>query len=158
MKSLTFFSGALCLMLFFSFTNPTTTSTVSDATAADYFKADFVMNMVNCDLETRFETQFSNRVPDVTHIDVHQNEVNGYYYAVYGVDLKGTAVVEYFKTTAEEVANEEYNYIQMNERTMNAVRVCREATTFPFPFDFCHLTNNGPICGIEIWPNVCIFY
>ena len=156
MKSIKILNGMLFLALLYSFTFSTTTETIT--TSPDYVKKDFVNTVINKDLETRFETQFSNLIPEVTKVDVHYNETNGYYYAVYGVDLEGAPVVDYFKTTKEEVVNQEYNYILMNERTTNAARICREATTFPFPFDFCHLNNTGHICGIEVWPGVCRFY
>lgn len=154
--------AALALLCSFSapINAPLTTSPIDVAVeeSPDFFKADYLYNVVNCDLETRFELQFGNRVHDVTHVNVHFNEVNDYYYAVHGVAPNGEAVVEYFKTTAEEVANEKYDYIQMTERSTNAIKVCREVTSFPFPGNFCDSKNNGPICGFEWWPGVCFLY
>jgi len=117
------------------------------------FAADFVMPTSNCALEERFEQQFPEIVDDVSKVDVHYNDVNGYYYAVYGVNQEGNSVVDYFKTTEEEVANQEYNYIEMNDNTMQNIwgrQKCREATTWPFLGQFCATYHNGVICGIVI--------
>ena len=145
-NNILFLSGSLLLVLLMSFTS--TPKIESNPTGLNLFKADFVSNVVNTDLETRFETQFGNIITDVTRIDVHFNEVNEYYYAVYGLDIDGKQVFDHFKTTAEEVASETYNYIEMNERTTNAIQKCREATIFPFQGHFCATYNSGPICGV----------
>lgn len=150
-----FLSGSLFLVLLMTFT--TTTTVESNPADLNPFKTDFVSNVVNVDLETRFETQFGNIIADVTRIDVHFNEVNEYYYAVYGLDADGKQVFDHFKTTAEEVASETYNYIEMNKRTTNAAQKCREATTFPFQGFFCATYNSGPICGV-VTPWGCFLY
>ncbi|MEM7087796.1 MAG: hypothetical protein AAF489_16560 [Bacteroidota bacterium] len=127
------------------------------------FKKDFLCHVSNAKLETRFETQFYSLIANVKKIDVHFNELKNYYYAVYGTNPEANNTVEYFKTTASEVANNEYNYIEMNEKTMEAINsrgvtVCREASwPFPIPGVFCHQTYTGPICGIVI-NGYCRYY
>ena len=150
--------AALALLCSFSTPITTTPTEIAVEAPADFFKADYLYNVVNCDLEDRFELQFGNRISDVTSVAVHFNETNEYYYAVHGTDPSGNKVVDYFKTTAEEVANEKYDYIKLTERSMNAIKVCRETTVFPIPFNFCDARNNGPICGFEWWPGVCFLY
>ncbi len=130
----------------------------------EVFKKDLLYTVSSESLEKRFETQFHSMIADVTKIDVHYNELNNYYYTVHGVSPEGNKIIEYFKTTASQVANSEYNYIEMNEKTMNAINnlratKCREATSFPFPIPgaFCHQTYSGPICGIVI-NGYCWYY
>lgn len=149
------------LLLTLGFTNPSSV-TLENATgeaALNNFQIDFVSNINNSDLEKRFEAQFPDIVADVTQINVHKNEESGYYYAVYGLDAEGATVAEYFKTTEAEVAAEEYDYIKMNEHTMQNLfaRVnCREKTSGPWN-SFCAPDNSGPICGV--WMNgCCILY
>lgn len=153
-------SCSLLVVLLIAFTSATTIEpNPADATAdANPFKIDFVSTVINADLETRFETQFGNIHADVTRIDVHYNEVNEYYYAVYGTDADGNQVFDHYKTTAEEVATETYNYIEMTERTTNAFQKCREVTVFPFQGNFCDTYNSGPVCGVVIWPFGCFLY
>jgi len=148
-------SIALLLVFLMSFTSKTTSE--PNLTDLNPFKIDFVSTIVNDNLEARFEKQFGNMISDVTRIDVHFNEVNEYYYAVYGFDADGKQVFDHFKTTAEEVATETYNYIEMNERTTNARRKCREATTFPSQGNFCATYNSGPVCGV-LTPWGCFLY
>lgn len=151
-----YLSGSLFVVLLFAFnTKPAVESNLADLNP---FKVDFVSTTSNVELETRFEAQFGNVIADVTRIDVHYNEVNEYYYAVYGTDADGQPAFDHFKTTAEEVANETYNYIEMNERTTNAAQKCREATNFPPLGDFCATYNSGPICGIVIGQWGCFYY
>jgi len=120
------------------------------------FKADFSYNVVNCDLEARFETQFYKVFQDVTLVDVHHNDGLGYYYAVYGKDSKGKSIVEYFKTTSHEVANQTYDYIEMNERTMNGSDFCRSIDR---DRDYlCSPFYSGPVCGIRFGQWGCILY
>ncbi|MDC8003546.1 hypothetical protein POV27_05755 [Aureisphaera galaxeae] len=124
------------------------------------FAKDFLCSLNNDALENRFETQFHTFLADVMKVDVHFNDTNGYYYAVHGINPNGDTVVEYFKTTAEEVSNNEYNYIEMNADTMEAIskgaQACREGT-FPFPNGFCSQFNSGVICGIVI-NGYCRYY
>ena len=124
----------------------------------EYIQKDYVHSVFNAELEARFETQFSELIPNVSHIDVHQNQSGDYYYVVYGNNAAGDLLVDYFKTTEQEVQTESYNYIEMNARTLGR-KVCREATSWPPPSGyFCHANNNGYICGIEVWPGVCFLY
>ncbi len=129
---------------------------------ANSYSAEFVMTTSNCALQERFEQQFPEFVADVSAVNVHHNDVNGYYYAVYGVNEEGNSVIEYFKTTAEEVANQEYNYIEMNDNTMQNLgnrTACREPRTWPPQGQFCSRYNTGVICGVYIpnW-NTCLLY
>ena len=158
MKKIIFsLSTLFVLVLLFAFTNEKTV----EPNLADLnpLKADFVSTTVNPDLAIRFETQFGNVFTDVTRIDVHFNEINDYYYAVYGSDADGKQVFDHFKTTAEEVATESYDYIEMNERTTNSgFRKCREVTTFPFQGNFCETFHKGPICGFVFGPFGCLLF
>ena len=142
---------ALIFMAFSAFTPH------KKAVAPDSIMKDFKYSVFNAELEARFEKQFADIVADVTHIDVHQTKAGDYYYTVYGNNSVGSAVVDYFKTTKQEVESESYNYIEMTARTMGGRKKCREA--YPFPIAFCHPTNSGWICGIEQWPNgPCFLY
>lgn len=144
--------GTLLLTLGLSNPSPEVPANTAVEALGLELQEDFVRSVFNSELEERFETQFPDFVADVALINVHENEHSGYYYAVYGKDIKGAPVVEYFKTTAEEVAAEKYNYIEMNEHTMQNLfgrTVCREKTTPPWN-PFCAPQNNGPICGVLV--------
>jgi len=133
---------------------------VSDkkATIPNDYAEHYLYSVTSADLEARFEAQFYDIFTDVSHIDIHQNQSGDYYYTVYGKDATGKSIVDYFKTSQHEVETETYNYIEMNERTLGAKK-CREAIVWPTPSGyFCHPTNPGYICGIEVWPNVCFLY
>ncbi len=157
MKNKTLFLSIAVLLIFcMSFTS--TKSVEPHLADLNPFKIDFMSTIVNADLEKRFETQFGNMIADVTRIDVHYNEFNEYYYAVYGTDATGKQTYDHFKTTKEEVDSESYNYIEMNERTTNALQKCREATTFPFRGRFCATYNSGPVCGVVVYPFGCFLY
>ncbi len=153
MKNKFYFFGALFLMFLFSFAIPETEKTENPT---EIFAPDFVNNVVNSDLEARFEMQFSNLIADVTRIDVHYNDQNGHYYAVHGTNAINESVTEYFATTAEEVAKEMYNYIEITERTMSVGVYCYRGS-FPFPLGYCSPWNNGPICGVRVGGG-CLIY
>ncbi len=159
---------ALVSLTIFSFTPFASTDSKAHADFEteyhEMFKKDFMYTVSNAELETRFETQFYSMIAEVTKIDVHFNEINEYYYAVHGIAPDGNKMVEHFKTTAAEVANKTYNYIEMTERSMEAINAngfvkCREATSWPFPIPnaFCHQTYNGPICGFVV-NGYCWYY
>ena len=119
---------------------------------------EYISSTSSVELQTRFEVQFFNIFADVSHVDIHQDQLGDYYYTVYGSNESGELIVDYFKTTKEEVQTETYNYIEMNARTYGR-KVCREATVWPPPSGyFCHAFNRGYICGIEVWPGVCLLY
>lgn len=153
----------LCtLFLCFGFTNSSTTGPKKAVgeTNSYNFNSDFIASIFNCELEERFETQFPDLISDVTQVSVHRNARNDYYYAVYGLDIEGQSVVEYFKTTEEEVATEKYNYIEMNENTMRNLfnrQWCREKTSPPWN-PFCNPNNNGFICGVSYDGYNCLLF
>ena len=156
MKKLIFPSLAVALL----FVAITAFRPAEKAEIPEFYAQDFQYVLENEALAERFETQFAHFVGEVDQIAVHYNDFAGYYYTVYGHSKRGEALVDFFKTTEEEVQAERYNYIEMTERTMAAGRkVCREATVFPPPSgNFCDANNNGYICGFEVWPNVCFLY
>ena len=152
MKSIGFPGIAILLMAGTAFM-PAERTSIPESISKEY-----IGSTSNVELQARFEAQFFNIFADVSHVDIHQNQLGDYYYTVYGSDASGDLVVDYFKTTEEEVKTESYNYIEMNERTLGR-KVCRETTIWPPPSGyFCHATNSGYICGIEFWPGVCILY
>jgi len=77
-----------------------------------------------------------------------------------GSNEEGSLVVDYFKTTDEEVQSETYDYIQMTATTSwPRRRKCRESFTFPPNGSWCNPYNSGYICGVEIsFGGPCIFF
>jgi hypothetical protein len=159
MKKITF---SLCFLsvLFLATTAFGPANHVERALAPDFILSEFVSSVDNAELEARFEKQFPEIVAEVSHIDVHQNTHGDYYYTVYGSNEEGSLVVDYFKTTDEEVQTETYDYIQMTATTSwPRRRKCRESFTFPPNGSWCNPYNSGYICGVEIsFGGPCIFF
>ena len=88
-------------------------------------------------LEIRFEKQFNDLFSDVQQIEAHFVEGRGYCYAVYGVNTMNQPVVEYFKTTEEEVKTETYDYITLSAKSL--------AT------GFCYEPGSGGEMGANGW-------
>ncbi len=162
MKKILFAIFSLALVLITTTAFVGTDASPEKATAPDVIMKDYLHNAFNAELAARFELQFAEMFTEVTDIDAHQNESGDYYYTVYGSNPAGDQVVDYFKTTADEVESKTYNYIEMTARTMTwpPRRKCREATSFPFPSGtFCHPDNPGYICGIQVNPwGGCFLY
>ena len=112
MKKITFVLCSLSL-LFLATTAFGPAKNVHKAEVPDFILNEYVASIHNAELEARFEKQFPEIVADVSHVDVHKNVSGDYYYTVYGSNEEGRLVVDYFKTTAEEVQSETYDYIQM---------------------------------------------
>lgn len=134
-------------------------NSVEKASIPDAMVGDYLHSIFEADLIDRFETQFYDIFTEVTHVDAHQSKTGTYYYTVYGSDADDNKVVDYFKTTKQEVSASTYDYIEMNSRTMGSKK-CREAIVWPFPSGyFCHPTNPGYICGIQVNPwGGCFLY
>lgn len=152
------------LLLFFGFTSPPgTVPEVPNSESDSYnYAEDFIASMSNCELEKRFEVQFPELFSGVNHVNAHRDSRGIYYYAVYGVDQAGEATVDYFKTTEEEVLEERYNYIEMNENTMRnpfVRQVCREKTGPPWNAgNWCTPANSGWVCGFTDQWGRCIYF
>jgi len=149
MNNMYSFSGVLFLIFLMSSNPPTAPDAKTSEIAPAHFKMDFKYNVTNSNLEARFEVQFSDLIANVAHVDVHHNELNGYYYAVYGTNTEGESVVDYFKTTGDEVKAEKYDYIKLNDQTRNGLsscNICREDFN-PNTWS-CNTSNFGPVCGV----------
>jgi len=146
------------LALFFivgsAFVSDDDKASIPEVIANDYLHTVFEAQLID-----RFETQFYDIFDKVSQVDAHQSKSTGdYYYTVYGTDEANNKIVDYFKTTKQEVQSSTYDYIEMNSRTL-AAKKCREAIVWPPPTgEFCHPNNPGYICGVVIWPYGCFLY
>jgi len=134
---------------------------VEKASIPDVIANEYLHSVFEAQLNDRFETQFYDIFDEVSHVDAHLSKTGTYYYTVYGSDAANNKIVDYFKTTKQEVLASTYNYIEMNSRTMAfGNKKCREATTWPPPTgQFCHPNNPGWVCGIQTSPwGGCFLY
>ena len=123
-------------------------NTPSKAVLDEHYQRDFQFTVESESLNDRFERQFHFIFSEVQQVDVHYNAVNGYYYAVYGIDAKEQAVVDLFKTTEQEVSQKIYNYIS-EESMASASGVCREFSSGDElrANGYCSPSNSGVSCA-----------
>ena len=109
--------------------------------------SEFQYTMCNSALNERFEYQFSGFIKKVIQVDVHFNEEDGYYYAVYNEDINGVNTVNYFQTTQEEVSTATYNYIPLSSASIG-LKFAKHCKIDWSKADWCSPLHNGRICGI----------
>ena len=80
----------------------------------NFIKKDYVSSTNSDELKSVMEHNFTDLFEKVLKIDVHENQNNLYYYAVYG-SKDNKDVVELFKISKENIDNESFPLMKKSE-------------------------------------------
>lgn len=77
----------------------------SKDTVLNFIKSEYVSSSNSEELKSIMEDNFSDLFDEVHKIDIHSNQENLHYYAVYGLK-NNEEIIELFKTSKENIENE----------------------------------------------------
>ncbi len=82
----------------------------------DFISNDYLRSSNSDALKSIMKTNFGDLFDDVNKIDIHANQQGIYYYAVYG-SKNNNLVIELFKTTPKNIANETFPSLKTNKNS-----------------------------------------
>lgn len=98
-------------------------SNASKEDVLNFIKKEYVKSSHSEKLKSIMKSNFDLLFDEIHRIDIHSNQENVYYYAVYGLKDHITAM-ELFKTSKDNVDNESFPLIQRNENRSSADIYC----------------------------------